>query len=584
MVWCARESADFKPGESDAMQLFEPYGWIHWGGTTWHTVTGYELGKPLEPVIKSQAPISPAYAVRNPAFTHADGADLANLGHAGDPQVDAAAVLAIQLPAVQLAAAELAAAQAPLAGQVPPAAGQGPPLAGQVPPAVGQGPPLAGQVPPAAGQVPVPQPPVQQAPSQQPPPAQPPPAQPPLAEAAPTHVAPSSEDPSAWDSDHKRDGDRADAEQALYNTRWDTQHTLDNARWDTRHTLDNSRWDAQHTLDNARWDTRHTLENARWDTYLALKRAREDAALAADMALLQAVHGSYLAVAQSSLDRAIQRATYVATAAGAIGTLYTAVLAARYTTSHEAPARSIVPALFIGAAVAFSVWYMAFLRGHTRNQQLLLSGTGGSVAETRLLDFMEWSFSGVLARAWSLRVSVISLALGLALLPIGLVQLSSGSTDLIGFAALAILVLWLIGELIVALWPRELNNSRPSKTPRLAPKAPDLPAAPTAGFDPTGPRAYGLDADPPDPPQRAADVNPPAAPDAAAWLPPDPPQRAADVNPPAPPDTAGQPEPPAPLLGPLAPSPRPTPTQQASSPTELKVDLRLGVDRPGRHP
>ncbi len=554
MVWCARESADFKPGESDAMQLFEPYGWIHWGGTTWHTVTGYELGEPLKPVIQSQAPLSPAFAPRIPVVAHVDGAAPANLEDAGDAQVDGAAVPDPQLTVLQLAAAELAAAQAPLAGQVPPA---------------------AGQVPPAADQAPVPQPPVQQPPGQ-PPPGQPPPGQPP--------PAPSSEDPSAWDSDHKRDGDRADAEQALYNTRWDAQHTLDNARWDTRHTLDNARWDTQHTLDNARWDTRHTLENARWDTYLALKRAREDTALAADMALLQAVHGGYLAVAQSSLDRAIQRATYVATAAGAIGTLYTAVLAARYTTSHEAPARSIVPALFIGAAVAFSVWYMAFLRGHTRNQQLLVSGTGGSVAETRLLDFMEWTFSGVLARAWSLRVSVIALALGLALLPIGLVQLSNGSTDLIGFAALAILVLWLIGELIVALWPRELNASRPSKPPRLAPKAPDLPAPPTAGFDRTGPRAYGLDDDPPAQPERAADVNPPAPPDVAAWLPPAPPQRAADVNPPAPPDTAGQPEPPAPLPGPLAPSPRPMPPQQAPSATELKVDLRLGVDRPGRHP
>jgi hypothetical protein len=544
MVWCARESADFKPGESNAMQLFEPYGWIHWGGTTWHTVTGYELGEPLKPVFKSQVPLSAAFALENPAFEHAAEEALANLGPDADPQVGGAAPPAAQPPA---------------AGPLPPGGA----------PALG-GPPPPGQAPPPPGQAP---PPGQPAAS-----AVPPPVQPPL-----PPQAPSSGDPSAWDGDHKRDGDRADTEQALYNTRWDTQHTLDNARWDTRHTLENARWDTQHTLDNARWDTRHTLENARWDSYLALKRAREDTALAADMALLQAVHGAYLAVAQSSLDRAIQRATYVATAAGAIGTLYTAVLAARYTTSHEAPARSIVPALFIGAAVAFSVWYMAFLRGHTRNQQLLLSGTGGSVAETRLLDFMEWSFSGVLARAWSLRVSVIALALGLALLPIGLVQMSSGSTDLIGFAALAVLVLWLIGELIVALWPRELNASRPSKPPRLAPTAPKLPAAPTEGFSHTGPSAYGMDDDPPDPPQRADNVDPPVPPDVAVALPPAPPARAADVSPPAPPETAGQPEPPAPLPGPLAPGPRPAPPQQAPSPTELKVDLRLGVDRPGRH-
>jgi hypothetical protein len=56
---------------------------------------------------------------------------------------------------------------------------------------------------------------------------------------------------------------------------------------------------------------------------------------------------------------------------------------------------------------------MAFLRDQTKHQELLPSGLGGSIAETRLLDFMEWSFGGVLARAWSLRLSVVSLALGL---------------------------------------------------------------------------------------------------------------------------------------------------------------------------
>ena len=44
MVWCARESADFAP--SDWMVDDSHYGWIHWGGATWHTVTGHELGQP----------------------------------------------------------------------------------------------------------------------------------------------------------------------------------------------------------------------------------------------------------------------------------------------------------------------------------------------------------------------------------------------------------------------------------------------------------------------------------------------------------------------------------------------------------
>jgi hypothetical protein len=266
-----------------------------------------------------------------------------------------------------------------------------------------------------------------------------------------------------------------------------------------------------------------------------------------------------VAVAQGSLDRAIQRATYVTTAAGAIGTLYTAVLAARYTINHQAPARSIIPALFIGAAVAFSTWYMAFLRGHTRDQQLLVSGTGGKIAETRLLDFMEWTFSGVLARAWSLRVSVIALALGLAMLPIGMVQLSSGTTWLIGVAGVLVLILWLAGEVYVAAQGPGVKTflakleARPS---RLAPARPTLPPAPSHDFRPSGPPAYGMTYPPPDAPERADGYDPPAPPDVAAGPPP--------VQ-----------------FAPLAPGPRPPASHQPASPTALKVDLRIAEDRPG---
>ena len=165
------------------MQLFEPHGWIHWDavGSSWHTVTGYELGLAQEKAIGVAADEEPS-----PQGTAGGSAEASGT----EPG---------------------AAAEAPL----PP--------------------------------VPAPQ--------------------------------PTSVDPTTWDADHKRDEDRDDTQHALSNTRWDTQHTLDNARWDTR----------------------HTLVNARWDTSLALKRAREDAALAADMSLLSAVHGAYVAVAQGSL-------------------------------------------------------------------------------------------------------------------------------------------------------------------------------------------------------------------------------------------------------------------------------------------
>jgi hypothetical protein len=456
------------------MQFFWHYGWIHWDpiGQTWHTVTGYELGPPDQEADAGDEP--------GPVDEHGPG--------------DEPGPLELR-EAVPLPAAAGWGGFAGRGGFRPPH-----PYPDENPAAE-----AARQEPvpvEAAPEVPVP---VHDGPAPIP------------AGGAQQPLIPG--DSSQWDADHKRDEDRADAQHALENTRWDTQHALDNSRWDTRHTLENARWDTQHALDNSRWDTRHTLENTRWDTqhaldnsrwdtrhtlentrwdsYLALKRGREDTALAVDSTLLEAVHNGYVTVTQGSLDRAVQRATYVTTAAGAVATLYTAILAARFSASHPPSARSIIPALFVGGAVAFSTWYMAFLRGHTRKQNLLPAGSGGNIAETRLLDFMEWTFSGVLARAWSLRLSVISLALGLALLPIGFIQLSTAVTWLIGLAALVLLLLWIGGEFYVAVKgpPRRVKkflDRLHEQSPKLAFERPLLPAAPTGSFADTGLGSFGL--------------------------------------------------------------------------------------------
>jgi hypothetical protein len=564
MVWCARESADFEPGKSGAMQFFWHYGWIHWDpiGQTWHTVTGYELGPPDQEADAGDEP--------GPVDEHGPG--------------DEPGPLELR-EAVPLPAAAGWGGFAGRGGFRPPH-----PYPDENPAAE-----AARQEPvpvEAAPEVPVP---VHDGPAPIP------------AGGAQQPLIPG--DSSQWDADHKRDEDRADAQHALENTRWDTQHALDNSRWDTRHTLENARWDTQHALDNSRWDTRHTLENTRWDSYLALKRGREDTALAVDSTLLEAVHNGYVTVTQGSLDRAVQRATYVTTAAGAVATLYTAILAARFSASHPPSARSIIPALFVGGAVAFSTWYMAFLRGHTRKQNLLPAGSGGNIAETRLLDFMEWTFSGVLARAWSLRLSVISLALGLALLPIGFIQLSTAVTWLIGLAALVLLLLWIGGEFYVAVKgpPRRVKkflDRLHEQSPKLAFERPLLPAAPTGSFADTGLGSFGLLHPPPTAPNRAADADPPEPPDVAKGVPPTAPNQAADVDPPEPPDLAkgvpptapnraagvDPPEPPDVAQGappkkpdPLAPGQR-AKDQPAPGPVQIKVELRTVHDGDGGHP
>ena len=581
MVWCARESADFTPMPDGAMQFFNDYGWIHWDGhsKTWHTVTGYELGKAGKAPQTRHPVVTAQLLQQRPGLDpHGLGEDLLDFWEQA-PGVGAAPADGAPADAVVQAAAEQAAAQA-----------------------------AAAKVETARTAA------VQAATAQA--------AQAAVIPAAPAQKTAASDQGTTWDTEHKRDEDRADTQHTLENTRWDTQHTLDNTRWDTRHTLENTRWDTQHTLDNTRWDAQHTLDNARWDAYLGLKRSREDTALAVESTLLEAVHGGYIAVAQSSLDRAVQRATYIATAAGAIATLYTAILALRFgNSSHPAfPARGLIPALFIGGAVAFSTWYMAFLRGTTKMTELLPSGLGGSIAETRLMDFMEWTFAGVLARAWSLRLSVISLALGLAFLPIGFVTLSTGVTLGLGVAGAAILLLWVLGEIYVAVMGPPFTRSRDSRDrgptegrrpgpgeahhdagvaeafeawdawhddahgrvprrrsvrprpPKLAFEAKPLPKIPTKGFGATGPKShYGL-SDRPEPPQRADSVDPPDPPAVAQGVPPKSPKRSDSVDPPDPPAVA-EGDPPKPP-GPVARGSRPETVADPAAPVEVEVVVR----------
>ncbi len=379
-----------------------------------------------------------------------------------------------------------------------------------------------------------------------------------------------------WDTEHKRDEDRADTQHALDNTRWDTQHALGNTRWDTEHKRDGDRADTQHSLDNTRWDTQHALDNTRWDTYLALKHSRENQALANEWTLFAAVHAGYISVAQSSLDRAIQRGTYITTAAGAVATLYTGLLGLRFTANHpDLPARSVIPALFLGGAVAFSAFYLSFLRARTKVSEFLPSGLGGTVIQTRLLAFMEWTFAGVLARAWSLRLAVVALALGISLLPIGFVQLNTNTTSILGWTATSILALWILGEIVVALVP--------GLRPNLAPAAEPLPGEP-AVKSPSRADSFASP-EPPPPPPVAENQDPPVPPQppAAAGTQDPPPQQpsVAPQNPPPPPPVAENQDPPVPPapLPPLAAESRPADSAPAPA-APIDVVVHIGPGHP----
>jgi hypothetical protein len=160
----------------------------------------------------------------------------------------------------------------------------------------------------------------------------------------------------------------------------------------------------------------------------AVADARLTADIAAEVALVKSVHDAYIAVAQGAIDRAMKRAEFVTATVTAITGIYTGLLGITYglqAGNTPLPARGIIPGLFLGTSLVFAALYMAYIRGYGKARRLLPSGLGGDeVVQARLVTFFDWTFSGVLRRAWALRLSVVSLAVALTLLPIPFLDIS----------------------------------------------------------------------------------------------------------------------------------------------------------------
>jgi hypothetical protein len=183
-----------------------------------------------------------------------------------------------------------------------------------------------------------------------------------------------------------------------------------------------------------------------------LEKTRQDNATAEEDKLREAVHAAYLEVAKGTLDRALKRADFITGVAGAIGTSYAALLALVYSTSSEPPTplpgRGIVPALFLGLSFLLSAFYVAFIRPGSLAGQYLPSGVGGTIQEDRMLFFLKWVTEGAMQRAWALRTAVISLAVGVALIPLPFLQLSDNITLTLSCIGALVVIVSLVYELV----------------------------------------------------------------------------------------------------------------------------------------
>jgi hypothetical protein len=122
----------------------------------------------------------------------------------------------------------------------------------------------------------------------------------------------------------------------------------------------------------------------------------------------------------------------------AVTTIYTGLLAlvfaAKTGEGRALTLAAIIPALFLGVALLLATVYAALLRKSQSMALLLPTGLGGQIDELRLSTFMTWCMKGVWDRAWALHASIVSLAFGVATLPIPFVKLAGWQQNLIFWA------------------------------------------------------------------------------------------------------------------------------------------------------
>jgi hypothetical protein len=168
---------------------------------------------------------------------------------------------------------------------------------------------------------------------------------------------------------------------------------------------------------SARYAAQLEVRKKRVDAEIALTKARDDA----DLGDLKAWADANREIAKGSIQRARDGADAVLKGAAAIVTLYTGVLGLVFANNGTPlPARGILPALFLGLAVVLATAYLAFLRpSHesvdpTEADQDLLEVN--VIQRANLLVLITRAITKRLA--WSLRAAVVSLGVGLALLPL----------------------------------------------------------------------------------------------------------------------------------------------------------------------
>lgn len=158
----------------------------------------------------------------------------------------------------------------------------------------------------------------------------------------------------------------------------------------------------------------------------AIDRAK--AVQAADLAQNAEFQKALIEITKGGFDRTRANAETVQKAAGVIGTIYTGALAAAFSVADRPlPPRGMLPALFLGLAVALSTGYLAYLASHGRSKRTPTGvssdprGLRGQFLRVELLA--EAVSRAVRRRSYLMRCAVLALTVGVITLPVGFIAL-----------------------------------------------------------------------------------------------------------------------------------------------------------------
>lgn len=137
-------------------------------------------------------------------------------------------------------------------------------------------------------------------------------------------------------------------------------------------------------------------------------------------------------VGKGSIDRRRSGASTVQTAAAAIATLYTGVLAVSFSVAdHPLPPRGLISPFFLGLAIVLSTFFLAYVSQSGVSEGATTAPDTEERELKRINAFLDWVKAAGTANRWAVNAGVVALGVGLVFLPAAFITLDpQPSSDL----------------------------------------------------------------------------------------------------------------------------------------------------------